>query len=574
MRGVRIVTTCWVIAAWAAAPPLAQAVDYHVRDLHPVSAGEAFPATCERDGYRPHLEGEPALAVSPRDGRRVALSWLQDPRQFFARESPVAVSSDGGKSFTASLLPTWTDCTGGQDTEVNDPSVAIGGDGTTYVVAAAQNFPAFSHVEVGRSLDGGRTWHVTRLDHLPGAVAFADSPRITASRSQPGTAYLVWVQQAAASPTRIWQTRFSRTTDSGATWSSPRTIHQNAPGEPTGQFNRIFELPDGALLDVFLSLPADSAAPRRILAMRSEDGGQTWSAPATAAEYPNTPIADPETKDKIDVRAASAAMAPDGTVHVVWQDDRAGGGQRLLTARSGDGGRTWSATGEVVSGSGILVPAVAAGADGTIAVTYYDTGVDRAGDKETTTEVHLAHSHDGGRSWPRQRIAGPFDLRSTLAGATDVRSRYFLGDVQALLASGSGFLAAFAQGSPQALDPPGDVFFARLEPPARSDSPEPPRSRPRMRISVRPTAVRAGSRARLRVSVSASIQGRLVPLRDALVRLGRRHVTTDRDGRVALTYRFASGASRRHLRITKPGYRTTRRAIRVLPRRGANKGET
>ena len=580
--------TIAVVAATvsAAVPGLARAEGYEVVGLHPVSAGDVFPAGCEREGYRPHLEGEPALAVAPGEGRQVVLSWLQDPRQFFSRESPVAVSSDGGSSFDQTLLPTWTDCTGGQDTEVNDPSVAIGSDGTAYVVAAAQNFPAFSHVEVGRSLDGGRTWEpVTRLDHLPGAVAFADSPRITASRSDPRTAHLVWVQQAPVSPSRVWQTRFSRTTDSGATWSTPRTIHQNAPGQPTGQFNRIFELPDGSLLNVFLGLPSDAATPRRILAMRSEDRGQTWSAPIAVAEYPNTPVADPETKVMVDVRAASAAAAPDGTVHVVWQVDRDGGGQRLLAARSSDGGRTWSAPDEVTSGPGVLVPAVAAGSDGTIAVTYYDIGVDRPGDDETTTEVHLAHSHDGGRTWARQRIAGPFNLRSTLAGATGDRSRYFLGDVQALVSSDTGFAAAFAQGTPQASDAPGDVFFARLEPSLtpRAAEPDPPRTaqgdtpataqragrrsaqlRPRIRISVRPKVVRAGRSTRLRFTISTAVRGRRVPLRAAVVRLGRRRASTNRNGRATMRYLFRAGKGAPYARASKPGYRATRTRIRVL----------
>lgn len=455
------------VAAAGAASASASASDaYSVHHVRSISIPNPVPADCgNHENERRDLEGEPSMAVNPADSRHLVGTWLQDVREFSARESPVATSRDGGRTFSApQLIPGWSNCTGGPDTEVIDPWVSLGPDGRAYMAAASQDYPNFSNVEVAHSPDGGASWSpIRRLDRLPGAGSFADSPRVTAHPRAEGTAYLVWIVQRPLSPTPVAETRFSRTIDGGETWSAPRTLHRNAPGEPFPQFNQIFVLPDGGLLNVFIGV-SRSAPRNQVLAMRSDDEGETWSSPILVAEHANARIRDPETEVTADIPKSAKALAPDGTAYVVWQDQGESPRHRLLLSRSADGGRSWSEPTTVTSGAAaILVPSVAVASDGTVGVTWYDLRHDRPGDGMTTTDTWFAHSHDEGRSFEEQHLAGPFDLRSTLAAPnlTGDRRRYFVGDLAALAGLDDGFGAAFAQGRPS-VGSAGDVFFARL----------------------------------------------------------------------------------------------------------------
>ena len=520
MTGARQLRGAWlaIAALVLMAPHVWASPAYRVRDLRSISLPNPVPADCgNHESERRDLEGEASLAVNPTDPRHIVAAWLQDVREFPARESPVVVSRDGGRTFTApALVPGWSNCTGGSDTEVNDPWVSIGPDGRAYMTAAAQDYPNFSNIEVAHSVNGGGAWSpVQRLDRLPGGGSFADSPRVTAHPRAGGSAYLVWLVQRPLSPTPIAETRFSRTTDGGETWSAPRTLYRNSPGQPFPQFNQIFVLPDGSLLNVFIGISRSS--PRnQVLAMRSEDDGATWSSPIVIAEHSNARIRDPETEVTADYPKSAKAVGPDGTAYVVWQDLGEGPVHKLLLSRSADGGRSWSEPVTVTSrAAAIMVPSVAVAADGSVGVSWYDLRNDRRGDGETTTDAWFAHSHDDGRSFEEQHLAGPFDLRSTLGAPnlTGDRRRYFLGDLAGLAALGDGFGAAFTQGRPQASSP-GDVFFAALRP------------RPRLALDLR---MRVGSTSKGKACALGSVRARVVGI-DA----GKVHrVDFVRDGRRA-----------------------------------------
>src|SRR3954454_2433497 len=98
-------------------------------------------ATPFRDacGLRPRpvrsSEGEPSIAVSPRDPRRIIIGYQQDRfREGGGSLSDVlAVSRDGGRRWRRTLLPGVSRCTGSRRWErVSDVSVSFGADGTAY----------------------------------------------------------------------------------------------------------------------------------------------------------------------------------------------------------------------------------------------------------------------------------------------------------------------------------------------------------------------------------------------------------------------------------------------------------
>src|SRR6266446_3347205 len=89
----------------------------------PVSA----PAACA--GPSPSARpAEPSLAVAPGDPRQLVAVWLENPSG-----TVVAVSRDGGGSWSRSPLLGLLSCAGGRYARTSDPWVSIGHDGVTYV---------------------------------------------------------------------------------------------------------------------------------------------------------------------------------------------------------------------------------------------------------------------------------------------------------------------------------------------------------------------------------------------------------------------------------------------------------
>jgi Neuraminidase (sialidase) len=118
---------------------------------------------------------------------------------------------------------------------------------------------------------------------------------------------------------------------------------------------------------------------------------------------------------------------------------------------SQDGGETWSPPAQVNQDPthDAFTPSLAA-ADGTIALTYYDTRADDPSDRSTfLATAWLARSSDGGATWSEEPLGPAFDLKHAKFG--DV---YFLGDYQGLAAAVTGaFVPFFAIAGTGASDP-------------------------------------------------------------------------------------------------------------------------
>jgi hypothetical protein len=569
-----------------AAPPAAHASALGVERLLPITGDTPFPKGCGVTGEQtPSTEAEPHLAVNPNNAANIVATWQQDrfPSDGGALSNLVAATKDGGRTWHTTRLPGLSRCTGGRDERSSDPWLSIGPDGRVY-----QSSLTFSETPAGLVGAAGPT-ALSAATSTDGGISFSpqsqivndnlydDREAVTADAHHAGTAYVAWVRRYGALGESGIE-YFSRTSDGGRSWSPGVPIYTPPSGflpDPT----LIGVLPNGTLLNVFMlangspvakeSAPQTPLVPWRVMASRSTDQGRTWSVPVEIASIDN-PVAPDDPGSGATVRAypeVSVGLAPDGGAYVTWNQVLSQSAGRIYLSRSTDAGQTWSAPLTVASPGGqAFIPNLAVAGDGTVGVSWDDFRNDRRGDKELTTDVWLAHSHDRGAHWSETHVAGPFDmLTAPPTSSTQVEGR-FIGDYQGLVGLPDGFAALFAQGHPQATHGPSDVFFARISAAGALEA-----RRPRLRIAVRPRRARAGRRTRFRfrVTVAVRTRGRLrrKAVRRATVRFAGRRKRTDRRGRVSFVVRFR-GRGRRRARATKRAYRSGTVRIRVVrPRR-------
>ena len=450
----------------AAVPALATAGPYKVKNLQAISGPSPFAAGCpgaRADGTNiTGRELEPAIAVNPANPRNIIATWKQDVGPFDGTRSDLIASSlDGGKTWMRSTIPGLSVCTGGTADAPSDPWVAAGGDGTAYFSGLAADLstdPPTTAVVASHSGDGGRTWPAPATVAAPRQGNETDA--ITGSPTLAGHAYLVWANFVFPEFPRTNTVEFSRTTDGGVTWSSPVLVDQPNPFA-IDQAPRILVLPDGTLLAVFARADFASGEPLgTIQAARSLDEGQTWSPAVQAGSKPVFAFQDEKGEELPQPGFPSAAVGPDGTVYVAFEDSRSPSSGAIGVLKSRDGGRTWSSHALPGVSAFAFEPAIAVDSHGTVGVTWYDLRNDQLGDAALTADVWFAHSDDDAATWQQTHVAGPTDLRTS---PFPLQNR--VGEYQGLAAlRGRGFAAIFALATPFAKDGVTDIFFSRIGP--------------------------------------------------------------------------------------------------------------
>lgn len=541
-----------------------------ISKLKPISGESPFqPGGCGVAGTPTFdSEAEPSFAVNPKDPRNAIAVWQQDRFAVDggALSNIVSVTKNGGATWRRVLVPGLSRCTGGARERTSDPWISIGPDGTAYLATlifdddpalAAAGLAGPTDQIVSRSTDGGLTW--TAPVTVVANAHYNDREAITADPHKPGVAYEAWVDRLGAFGEN-GVNMFAKTVDGGASFSAPQANYTAAPlnlPDPT----IITVQPNGTLVDVFMLANATAVLPGadvpfKVMAMRSTDGGATWSQPVTIDEVP--PVQPEDESTNTEVRAfpiVSAATAPDGTLYVVYNDIESERRARIMVATSTDDGLSFSKPQVVKTvAAQAFIPSVAVDGHGTVGVLWDDFRNDKKGDKALTTDVWFAHS--SGRGFEEAHVAGPFDATAASStSSTSVRGR-FIGDYQGFGAFPTGFGAVFAQSRAGVTKGPSDIYFARITPTA---------GRAAIRLLVRPRSVLAAHRRRA-FRFTASISGTGQPLGAALVSFAGVRGHTDARGRVTLRARLKR-PGRYGARATASGFRAG--AVTVVARRAA-----
>ena len=349
----------------------------------------------------------PELVRNPRQPANLVVAHRIDRPGFSAR---LEVSTDGGRRWTPTELP----LPNGLDRPYA-VDAAYGPDGTLHVVYSnlegSGNRPA--NLWISTSTDGGRT--LGPPARVAGALAF--QPRVAVAPT--GAVHVVWLQATevgqlslGAGPNPVVT---AVSADGGRSFSTPVTVSD--PARPRvgaaslvvdgdevtvlyqdfGDDRRDFENLDGPAWD----------EPTTLVVARSADGGHTFGTGVevdrevvlTRRFFPFAP------------EYPSLAAGPGG-LYVAWADGR-NGDLDVFLRRSTDGGRSWAGPVRVNGnrrgdGTSQYLPRVAVAPDGRVDVAF----LDRRDRDDVLTDVTLASSHDGGRTFSDVRVSSrSFDSR-------------------------------------------------------------------------------------------------------------------------------------------------------------------
>lgn len=400
---------------------------------------------------------EPMVSVNQSNRANVVGIWQEDRwTSGGARNLVFGTSSDGGRTWANSALQGVSILAGGEFQRVTDPWVDFGPSNRAYAFSLGfDDTGPDNGLFVSTSTDGGATWGSPVPVIVDRRFEFFNDKNALAAddwSSSPyrGNVYVAWdrlIEDPLGQPfvgTYTGPAMFSRSTDGGASFSTPQVVFETGTNKQTiGNVPVVFPNGHVAVLGTYFDNASLGKNSQRLWMTLSTDGGGTFTAPRLVMDMQSLPVPGLRTGDTV----PAFAVAADGTLYATWQDIRFSNGKRtdVLVASSRDEGQTWStplkANDTPAGAQDAFTPAIAVDARGRVGILYYDLRDDTSTkDGAFMTAEWLTTSTDGGRTWSASRRVTPtFDH-----AAAPQAGGYFLGDYQGLDAAGTSFQPFFA----------------------------------------------------------------------------------------------------------------------------------
>jgi|SoiMethySBSTD1v2_1073268.scaffolds.fasta_scaffold06266_9 hypothetical protein len=266
-------------------------------------------------------------------------------------------------------------------------------------------------------------------------------------------------------------TYLSVTRDFGRTWSTPRVIVQMAPFQQTIGNVIVADPRSGALYNFYTSIQytdvtATAVEFVRFEVVRSTDAGATWSTPTVVAQDTSVFDVNPNTGQPLRTGSGLPFPAIDprtGDLYMAYEGSDFTGGRynQIQLVRSTDRGRNWGAPVRVNGDPSVpaFTPSIAVTEDGDVGVTYYDLRKLRPGNTTTLpTSTWLTVSPRGGRHFDTERQIAPVFDHNTAPDAGGL----FLGDYQGLATFGDRFRALFVTTNNNTTNNRTDVHYGQF----------------------------------------------------------------------------------------------------------------
>ena len=299
----------------------------------------------------------PAVAVD--SGNAINVVWSDytpgNSEVFFKR------SEDGGATWTEGKRLTFTsgDC--------YEPAIALDSSDTIHV-AWDSDAPGNYEIYYIQSTDGGANW--SAVQRLTWSSGWSEYPAIAIDSSD--RIHIAW-QDDKSGNLEIYSIR---STNGGANWGTVKRLTWNSGSSGSPAIAR------GAPNTIPIVWQDNTGTPgySEIYFKKSTDGGQTWSG------------AKKLTSNAGDSREPGIARDAVGGIHVVWNDGTPGNPE-IHYKKSADGGTTWGVVRRLTWSPGQSeYPVVAIASDGVVHVVWDD-------DDPGNYEIHHKKSTDGGSTW-------------------------------------------------------------------------------------------------------------------------------------------------------------------------------
>src|SRR6186997_156284 len=318
-----------------------------------------------------------------------------------------ATSRNGGRTWRSGQLPGLTiySSPAGRSFAVSDPTVAYDAVHRWWLASSLGGGIEVSELLVSRSRDGLR-WNLplaagrSEIDSYDKEWIVCDNSARSPFR---GRCYLSYMNFTRG----LMETRHS--TDGGRTWSAPAGVDAHRPPAIVNGVQPAVR-PNGDLVIVFSVFGARLPGASEIAAVRSTDGGESFSTPVRVAALENT--------EPGGMRAppfASVEVDRAGVVYAAWSDCRFSEqcAADIVLARSADG-VTWTEPTRIPTGvadgsvdyflPGLAVDPATSGRTTRIAVLYHTLEQAQNCDPRygcLVVDVGLIISRDAGATWTR-----------------------------------------------------------------------------------------------------------------------------------------------------------------------------